>query len=90
MLDLAAKAGVKLWLCGHYHGNCIATSKARASAAPRFEHVEADLALGQCEPCERWVAVSHCVGQTEAARDTEVSRKRKAKSYSTKGESPER
>ena len=26
MLDAAAAAGVKLWLCGHYHGNAVATS----------------------------------------------------------------
>ena len=26
VLDLATKAGVKLWLCGHYHGNCVVRS----------------------------------------------------------------
>ena len=26
LLDLAKSAGVQLWLCGHYHENCVATS----------------------------------------------------------------
>ena len=26
VLELAKAAGVKLWLCGHYHGNCVAQS----------------------------------------------------------------
>ena len=27
VLALAARAGVRLWLCGHYHGNCVARSR---------------------------------------------------------------
>lgn len=27
VLAMAARAGVKLWLCGHYHGNCVARSR---------------------------------------------------------------
>ena len=27
VLSLARRAGVKMWLCGHYHGNCVVTGE---------------------------------------------------------------
>ena len=29
LLAAASAAGVKLWLCGHYHGNCVGASRSR-------------------------------------------------------------